>query len=71
VDTEDQVSLNIPLRCIFKASYSRHASCTNVVAHAIMTMENFEIKGIWKGEYVYDDRFQPSVVKTSIPFILK
>jgi hypothetical protein len=36
-----------------------------------MTMKNFEIKGIWKGEYVYDDRFQPSVVKTSIPFILK
>ncbi len=34
-------------------------------------MENFEIKGIWKGEYIYDDRFQPSVVKTSIPFILK
>jgi hypothetical protein len=31
----------------------------------------FELKGIWRGEYVYDDRFQPSVVKTSIPFILK
>jgi hypothetical protein len=30
-----------------------------------------EIKGIWKGEYVYDDKFQPSIVKTSIPFILK
>ena len=34
VDSDDQVSLNIPLRCIFKASYSRHASCTNVRAHA-------------------------------------
>ena len=34
-------------------------------------MENFDIKGIWKGEYLYDDRFQPSVVKIPVPFILK
>ena len=33
--------------------------------------ENIEIKGVWKGEYVYDEKFQPSVVKTSVPFILK
>lgn len=33
MDSDDQVSLNIPLRFIFKASYSRHASCTNVVAN--------------------------------------
>jgi hypothetical protein len=30
VDSDDKVSLNIPLRFIVKASYSRHASCTNV-----------------------------------------
>jgi hypothetical protein len=30
VDSDDQVSLNISLRYIFKASYARHASCTNV-----------------------------------------
>jgi hypothetical protein len=34
-------------------------------------MEKLELKGIWKGEYVYDDKFQPSVVKTAVPFILK
>jgi hypothetical protein len=33
--------------------------------------ENAEIKGIWKGEYVYDDKFQPTIVKTSIPFVLR
>jgi hypothetical protein len=33
VDSDDQVSLNISLRCIFKASYSRHASRTNVGSH--------------------------------------
>ena len=36
MDSDDQVSLNIPLRCIVKASYSRHASCTNVVWHINM-----------------------------------
>lgn len=30
-----------------------------------------ELKGVWKGEYVYDDKFQPSVIKSSISFILK
>jgi hypothetical protein len=34
-------------------------------------MEKFEIQGIWKGEYIYDDRFQPSLTKASIPFILR
>ena len=34
-------------------------------------MEIFDIKGIWKGEYVYDDRFQPAAIKTSFPFILR
>jgi hypothetical protein len=34
-------------------------------------MDKFELKGIWKGEYVYDDKFQPSIVKASIPFIIK
>jgi hypothetical protein len=34
-------------------------------------MEVFEAKGIWRGEYVYDDKFQPSFIKSSIPFLLK
>jgi hypothetical protein len=34
-------------------------------------MEKFELKGIWRGEYVHDDRFQPKIVKTSVPFVLK
>jgi hypothetical protein len=34
-------------------------------------MEIFDIKGIWKGEYIYDDRFQPAAIKTSFPFILR
>jgi hypothetical protein len=33
--------------------------------------EQVEIKGIWKGEYVYDDKLQPSIVKPSTSFILK
>jgi hypothetical protein len=34
-------------------------------------MDTFDIKQIWKGEYVYDDRFQPAAIKTSFPFILR
>ena len=34
-------------------------------------MDKFDIKGIWRGEYVYDDRFEPRIVKTPIPFLLK
>src|SRR5687768_1021251 len=30
-----------------------------------------DFKGIWKGEYVYEDKFQPAIVKTPIPFVLK
>src|SRR5262245_34144334 len=33
--SDDQVRLNIPLRYIVKASYSRHASCTNVSSHTL------------------------------------
>jgi hypothetical protein len=46
VDSDDQVSLNIPLRCIFKASYSRHASCTNVVGHFYMGQRTVYYKSI-------------------------
>lgn len=35
-----------------------------------MTNE-FDFTGIWKGEYVYDDRIYPVLVKASIPFILR
>lgn len=34
-------------------------------------MSTKEIHGIWKGEYIYDDRYQPALVKTPVPFILK
>lgn len=34
-------------------------------------MDTVKIKGIWKGEYVHDDRFQPSAIKTTVPFILR
>ena len=37
-----------------------------------MTMiDNFEVNGIWKGEYVYEDKFQPTILKTAIPFVLR
>jgi hypothetical protein len=34
-------------------------------------MDDFELKGIWKGEYVYDDKVDPVIVKTPVPFMLK
>jgi hypothetical protein len=34
-------------------------------------MNLIDFKGIWKGAYVYEDKFQPTVVKAPIPFILK
>ncbi len=42
MDGDDQVSLNILLR-IFKASYSRHASCTNVVGNLSMKLTDKHI----------------------------
>ena len=44
----------------------------STVAHASLTMiDNFDINGIWKGEYVYEDKFQPTILKTAIPFVLR
>jgi hypothetical protein len=33
--------------------------------------DNFDFAGIWKGEYVYEDRLDPAIVKTATPFILR
>jgi len=34
-------------------------------------IDNFDFTGIWRGEYVYEDKFQPTIVKTGVPFILR
>src|SRR5690349_929917 len=34
-------------------------------------IEDFEFTGIWKGEYVYEDSVQPSIVRVPIPFVLR
>jgi hypothetical protein len=33
--------------------------------------DNFSFVGIWKGEYVYEDRFDAALVKKPVPFILR
>ncbi len=34
-------------------------------------IDNFDVNGIWKGEYAYEDKFQPTILKTAIPFVLR
>ncbi|MCZ8215008.1 MAG: hypothetical protein O9262_02160 [Cyclobacteriaceae bacterium] len=34
-------------------------------------IDNFDVNGVWKGEYAYEDKFQPTILKSAIPFILR